>query len=212
MNYGDHKKLANTLRSRLLGEARTNPQFYDAIIALDIALKYHDDFRKDGKPTIIHQLSIALFAYTLINYFKFPVAIIVACLLHDTFEDYPESETEIRQLLPDYFTFVYSLSKVRYGAKIDYNIYFNDISKCPVCSIVKLIDRIHNLSTMQGAFKLEKQAEYVLECEKYFFPMLKKAKRTFLTQELAYENIKSVLLILCNTIRLSLPKELFEEK
>ncbi len=212
MNYGDHKKLTVSLRSRLLGEARTNPEFYDAVIALDLAIKYHNDFRKDGKPTIIHQLSIALFAYTLIAYFKFPVAIIVACLLHDTYEDYPESESEIKQLLPQYFDYIYNLSKVRYGSKIDYDIYFKTISECPICSIVKLIDRIHNLSTMQGAFKPEKQAEYVLECEKYFFPMLKKAKRKFLFQEMAYENIKTTLLIICRNIRFSLPEELFDKK
>lgn len=212
MNYGDHKKLTVSLRSRLLGEARTNPKFFDAVTALEIAIKYHNDFRKDGKPTIIHQLSIALFAYTLIAYYKDPVAIIVAALLHDTFEDYPESEEEIKKLLPDYFEYVYKLSKVRYGAKINYDIYFKTISECPICSIVKLIDRMHNLSTMQGAFKPEKQVQYVLECEKYFFPMLKKAKRKFLFQEMAYENIKSNLLIICSNIRSTLSKELFESK
>ncbi len=205
MNYGDHKKLIVTLRSSFLGEARHNPQFYDAVKALDIAIKYHNDFRKDGKPSIIHQLSIAFFAYTLVAYFRLPVEILVACLLHDTFEDYPESAAEIKKELPAYFEYTYKLSKVRYGAKIDYNIYFNDIAECEVCSIVKLIDRLHNLSTMQGAFKPEKQVEYVKECEQYFFPMLKKAKRKFLFQSSAYENIKSVLLILCNNVKVTFP-------
>jgi hypothetical protein len=46
---------------------------------------------------------------------------------------------------------------------------------------------------MVGVFKLEKLKEYIREVYELFFPMLKKARRLFLHQVNAYENIKHIL-------------------
>lgn len=43
--------------------------------------------------------------------------------------------------------------------------------------------------------------QYVTEIEKYFLPSLKKARKSFVTQRNAYENLKSVLLIQLETVK-----------
>ena len=77
-----------------------------------------------------------------------------------------------------------------------YNLahYYSEITNCPIASIVKGGDRIHNFQTMTGVFTIEKQTKYISECEDFILPMLKKARRKFPSQESAYENIKLVLM------------------
>ena len=75
------------------------------------------------------------------------------------------------------------------------------MEQCDVCSIVKLTDRIHNISTMIGVFSEEKQNKYLEEVDTYFFPILKTAKRLFPEQENAYENLKSMLTVQKETIK-----------
>lgn len=200
MNYGDHKKLAVSLRYWFLGMAESNPQYYDCVKALDTALQYHDDLRKDGSPTIIHQLSIVLYLKTFYKYFTDPCAVFVTALLHDTYEDYSESHEQLQTEFSAYFSYIKRISKIREGEKIPYEVYFGEMKDCHVCSIVKLADRIHNLSTMVGAFSVEKQKKYIQEVNTWFLPMLKHAKRKFLEQEMAYENMKSFLLVIAETI------------
>ena len=65
---------------------------------------------------------------------------------------------------------------------------------------MKLIDRIHNLSTAPGVFSIEKISEYVDEVDQYFVPMYKKAKGLF-NQRSVYEVLKGMLMIQCRTIR-----------
>ena len=46
---------------------------------------------------------------------------------------------------------------------------------------------------MIGVFSQPRQDKYIKEVEDYFLPMLKTARRNFVRQESAYENIKHVL-------------------
>jgi len=69
---------------------------------------------------------------------------------------------------------------------------------------VKIVDRIHNLSTMAGVFSLEKEAKYINDVHVYFYPMIKQARRLHPTQEAVYELLKSTLSLLVNSIELRL--------
>ena len=85
------------------------------------------------------------------------------------------------------------ISKVRSGVKIPDQAYYAEISECPVASIVKPVDRAHNIGSMLGAFSYEKQVSYIAETRELVLPALKRARRRFPEQELAYENIKQIL-------------------
>jgi hypothetical protein len=65
---------------------------------------------------------------------------------------------------------------------------------------VKPADRSHNLQTMQGVFTIDKQRQYVGEVDEYFYPLIRKARRTFPKQYGAYENLKILLRVQVNLI------------
>lgn len=183
MNRFEKLKLA--LRYFLLGK-----QYFTAVEALEFASQYHRGTRKDGvTPEFQHQIEIAHYVRTLPTLIHLEETLAVA-LLHDVVEDY---DVELK-LIDDTFgerisTAVDLLNKN--GKAEDY--YFHHLSGNPIASIVKGADRIHNLQTMVGVFTHEKQGVYVQEVENHFLPMLKTAKRSFIQQEAAYENIKHML-------------------
>lgn len=98
-----------------------------------------------------------------------------------------------KEFSPEITVIVLKLSKVYQGKKKDLKQYFQENSECPVASIVKGSDRIHNLQNMVGVFSIEKQKSYVKEVEEHFLPMIKKASYNFSQQTGAYHNIKHFL-------------------
>lgn len=200
MNSTEFKKLKQSFRYWVLGKAENEPEYYKVLKALEIAEKYHTGKRKGGQPELSHQIAICSYLRTIHKYFIDPVAVFVVALLHDTPEDYKESIPEIQKELPEYAPMTMTMSKVREGKGIPYPVYFGEMTVCPVCSIVKLADRIANVSTMIGVFSIEKQDRYLQDLIDWFFPMLKKAKRLFPEQEPAYENAKTFLHIIRDSI------------
>ena len=201
LNTTEFKKLRLSFRYWILGKAEENKDYFRVLKALNIAEKYHNGQRKDGTPEMIHQYSIVSYLRTIHKNFINPVDVFIVAILHDTYEDYPESEDELKTTFPDLFDHFVRISKIRDGEKIAYPQYFGEMEQCDVCSIVKLTDRIHNISTMIGVFSEEKQNKYLEEVDTYFFPMLKTAKRLFPEQENAYENLKSMLTVQKETIK-----------
>ena len=57
--------------------------------------------------------------------------------------------------------------------------YFAAISKNPIATIVKLLDRCCNVSGMSAGFSREKLVEYINETETYFYPLMQKAKTDY---------------------------------
>lgn len=188
------KKLL-TLRNQLIGA-----RFHHALAALEFAMKYHTGTRKDGvTPEFQHQVEIALYALTLPDLMH-RQEVIATILLHDVREDYGVADAEIAALFfedPEFATrvckAVWNMTKEFRGDKRDEKALFEDMSRCPIASIAKGCDRMHNLQTMVGVFKIEKQKSYIQEVHDLFLPMLKKARRLFPHQVNAYENIKHVL-------------------
>lgn len=192
---GKFQKKLMTLRVAL-----TNAKYFHALRALEFAHKHHTGLRKDGiTPEYQHQVEIALFALTLPD-LMYREEVIATILLHDVREDYGVSDSEIRLLFFNDADFsarvanaVENMTKEFRGVKKDEQALFDAMAQDPIASIAKGCDRMHNLQSMVGVFKLEKQKEYIREVHDLFFPMLKKARRTFTYQIMAYENIKHIL-------------------
>lgn len=188
------KKLL-TLRQQLIGA-----RYHHALAALEFAHRFHTGVRKDGvTPEFQHQIEIALFALTLPD-LMFRQEVIATIMLHDVREDYGVTSAEIRELFFEDSEFaarvdraVENMTKEWRGVKKDEKALFEAMSQDPIASIAKGCDRMHNLQTMVGVFKLEKQKQYIQEVYDFFFPMLKKVRRLFPHQVNAYENIKHIL-------------------
>lgn len=179
-------------------------QYYVAADALEVCRKLETGFRKDQRtPKFHHQLSIARLITTLAPHLLFPEETIATCFLHDLLEDHPEWN---RQKLEERFDkriadAVWLVSKKTPGLVKDYGLYFGEMAECPIASVVKPADRAHNLQTMQGVFSVSKQRAYVGEVERWFYPLLKTARRRYPRQYGAYENLKIFLRCQCYLIR-----------
>jgi (p)ppGpp synthase/HD superfamily hydrolase len=189
-----HKKRLGTLRLLLQGK-----EYYNALKALSFAQRYHKGMRKDGvTPEFDHQVSIALYAWTLPNLIH-REAVIAAILTHDIPEDYDVSVMEIGQLFDDaafrvlVCNGVENVTKVFRGIVKPKDLLYAAMAADPVASIVKGCDRHHNFQSMPGVFSYEKQVSYVAEAEEDILPMLKLARDLHWPQVLAYENVKHVL-------------------
>ena len=182
-----YEKLTVSLRYYLLGKG-----YYRSLEALEFGPKHHTGTRKDGvTPEFQHQIEIAHYIRTLEPSLQYPDETIAATLLHDVKEDYGVLLRYLRELCGDMVAEAVDL--------LDKNgktsaVYFSGIAKNPIASIVKGGDRMHNIQSMVGVFSPEKQVRYVAEVHDYFLPMLKTARRNFPRQELAYENIKHIIL------------------
>lgn len=184
-----------SMRYWLLGR-----NYHAAIEAMEFASKFHTGFRKDNcTPEFEHQLSIASFVRTLTNELQRPEQTLAVAFLHDVCEDYPVSLEEIESKFGeeirdavDCLTKKESMSHMSVD-KYKYESYYTKIANNKIASIVKGADRMHNIQSMHGVFCLDKQEKYVKETNDYVLPMLKSARRTFVSQEPAYENIKHVL-------------------
>jgi len=167
-------------------------EYYDTARALEFAAKYHTGFRKDGiTPELQHQVEIVHYLRTLLPSYIYPQDVLTTGVLHDTDEDYPQSRIEIEK----HFNarVAHSVALLNKNGK-DKTYYFESIAQDEIASIVKGADRIHNIQSMIGVFNVQKQHKYIEEVEQYFLPMLKTARRKFPQQEMAYENIKHLLI------------------
>lgn len=114
--------------------------------------------------------------------------------IHDIMEDYDVTYEQILEIT-DKLTAdaVLKISKVIKGVKTPNDVYYFGMSGCPIVSAAKGADRLHNMMTMIGGFKPEKQIEYCIETKEMVIPMLKKARRKFPEQDSIYENIRYIL-------------------
>jgi len=119
MNYSSYEKLKMTSRYWLLGKAESNPDYFLTLRAFATALKYHKGFRKDNTTKeVYHQLNIFSMLRMMVSMFSAPHIVLAVVLLHDTYEDYPESHAELKAEFPELFAYLVRISKVRNGEKI----------------------------------------------------------------------------------------------
>jgi (p)ppGpp synthase/HD superfamily hydrolase len=173
----------------------TGRQYWTALKALEYASKYHTGKRKDNvTPEIEHQISIASFIRTISPSLISPESSLTVAFLHDTPEDYNVPFSELTDIFGEKITHSVGLLTKKYkGSKKDLTLYYNEIAGDQEASIVKGVDRVHNIQTSHAVFSMEGQLWYIEESETYIQPMLQRARRTFPEQEMAYENIKHIL-------------------
>ena len=184
------EKMRVALRYWLIGKG-----YFKALKAMEFAAAYHTGVRKDGTPEFSHQIWQAQYLRTIAGGLLFPEETFCTIFLHDTPEDYPVPIS----LLTDRFGVEVSapvdkMSKVLLGVKKSSAVYFEQLATCPVASVAKGIDRVHNHGSMLNAFTPAKMASYMEETDADILPMLKKARRSFPEQEAIYENIRMHLM------------------
>jgi len=187
-----HKKQLAVMRGWLEGRG-----YYTAAKALEVVRRTAEGLRKDGvTPAFHHQLSVARLVTTLTPHLMYPEETVASAFLHDLLEDHGDEwtremlEAEFGKLIADA---VWCLSKKSNGMSKSHELYYGELAKCPIGSVVKCADRAHNLQTMQGVFSKAKQLEYLKEVDEYFYPMIRAARRNFPRQYSALENLKIIL-------------------
>lgn len=149
--------------------------------AINLMKKYHEGQTRKGKdevPYIIHPLMLACHAFAL------GIAsdeLIAACLLHDVLEDC-DAKPEDLDVTSDIVDVVKLVSYEQLEGFTEENskkLYYNNISKNRIASMVKLLDRCNNISTMATGFNRAKMAEYIDETEAYVMPLLNTVKHEY---------------------------------
>ena len=165
-----------------------------ALKAMNFAEQYHTGTRKDGNHEFSHQISQVNYVRAFIDLLLFPEETLCVIFLHDVMEDYDVSYDEIKAKFGVKIADgVWNMTKVRRGVKMDDDAYYEGITFCPLASIAKVVDRLHNLMSMLGGFKPEKRASYIDHTLNKVVPMMKIARREFPEQEEIYENAKYIM-------------------
>jgi (p)ppGpp synthase/HD superfamily hydrolase len=202
-----YQKVSITLKSYLKGKG-----FHKALEAFEFGREKHSKlgtgFRKDGKtPNFQHQIEICLFLMTL-KEVEDEETTLIAGLLHDVREDADvEDEVIANKFGRKAADAVEKLTKEFKGVKKSSEDYFDKLATCPIASLVKLADRIHNFSSMVGVFTIPKQEHYVFEVKTYFYPLIKKARNNFPHQHMSYHGMGTFLKNMCKTVEAVLVAE-----
>lgn len=191
-----YSKLLNSIGGYLKGKG-----MHKSIEAMEFAKEYHKGTRKNGiTPEFQHQIEIALYVQTL-KELRHEEDVFCAVFLHDVREDYNVSHEEIvNRFGTRVANAVEKLSKVIEGVKKPAKDYFEAIATCPIASVVKLADRVNNVSTMTGVFTIAKQKDYLKETEQWFIPLAKTCRKKFPDQSLSYYNATTSLKMIAITL------------
>ncbi len=204
----DYDKMKLGIRSWMHGRG-----YYKALRAMDFAEKRHTGVRKDGAPEFSHQVSQMCYARTMVDNLLFPEETLAVIALHDLIEDYNITHKELIELFGSKVAdATLKMSKVVDGIRISDDIYYRILATCPIASIAKGFDRVHNLMSMLGGFKPQKRASYIDETLEKIVPMLKIGRRSFPEQEPVYENIKFVMINQIQLYNALNKKDLVESK
>lgn len=145
----------------------------DTVEALSFARKMHkDQRRKSGDPYIIHPLMMACHAVAIGIHED---VIVAAALLHDVVEDCGVKVKDL-PVSADTKDAVRRLTHVK-GDPL--GSYYREIGESRVASIVKLLDRCDNVSTMAGVFSVEKTKQYIEETRQFVLPLLQQTKENY---------------------------------
>lgn len=133
---------------------------------------------KDKVPYIYHPLLIACHALAL---GLDDDNLISTALLHDVCEDCGVLAEEL-PVNEETQNAVMLLTKKKVNSEEKeeaQNAYFKSISENSIATMIKLLDRCNNVSGMATGFSTEKLVEYINETEKWFYPLMQKAKTEY---------------------------------
>ena len=165
----DEEQIAAFLNSKLKAGNLT-----EALNALSYATEKHaGTYRKPVAarvPYINHPLTMACHALAL---GLEDDELIAALLLHDVAEDCGVKANEL-PFSPEVQRLVALVTKP--DKPFDEDAYYAAIARDPRASLIKCIDRCHNLSGMSFGFSTQKIAQYVEETERYYPSLLETVK------------------------------------
>ena len=159
----------------------------NTIKALSFARKSHQNqMRDDGQLYIIHPLVMASHAISL----RFDDdAIVATALLHDILEDINGVEASMLPVDDSVIDEVVRLTfskpkKMKDESYDDYKdrveeskkIYYGHVARSRIALIVKLLDRVNNVSSMSDSFDKDRLIRYIDETTEYVLPLIRKAK------------------------------------
>ncbi|MCR4706745.1 MAG: helix-turn-helix domain-containing protein [Clostridiales bacterium] len=182
-------EVTSNLSDRLFSEARmatyvsaycNAKKLYETKRALAFAKEKHNgQYRKPGHgderiPYIYHPLLLVCHALAL---GLEEDDLLSACLLHDVCEDCGVSPEEL-PVSEEAREAVRLLTKPEHFSKTEkeYHAYYDGIGGNRIASIVKLLDRCNNVSSMATSFSDERMAEYIKETQEYIHPLMEKAR------------------------------------
>ena len=198
----------------------------NTLIALTLALKYHDgQYRDGGEPYIIHPLMVCK-TLILLNIEKrleewYPDMNIhqirhqcdimyAAAILHDVIEEC-ELTNRGRELVETYnldeevWKIVWLLSKPPkikkwpWSPVYDPERYFWNILNSWKATIIKIADRANNCSTME-VFEEERKKKYILETIQYIYPLCSKGKIRYPEFSDTISILKNLIVSVCETL------------
>lgn len=159
----------------------------ETVKALTFSRRLHSgQSRKSGEPYIIHPLTMACHA---ISMGLCDDSIIATILLHDIVEDCGLSVNDLP--VREDIRLAVGLLSFKKPVKFEErdgegprlvkvkSDYYSKISENKIASVVKIIDRCHNVSSMAGTFTKEKLNEYIEETDMFVLPLLREAKENF---------------------------------
>ena len=198
----------------------------NTLIALTLALKYHDgQYRDGGEPYIIHPLLVCK-SLILLNIEKcleewYPDRNIyqirhqcdvmyAAAILHDVIEDCKlpnkgRELVEIYNLDKEVWQIVWLLTKPPKVKKwpwspvYDPEKYFGNIKMDWKATLIKIADRANNCSTMQ-VFDEQRKRKYILETIQYIYPLCSEGKIRYPEFSDAISILKNLIVSVCETL------------
>lgn len=181
-------------------------------IAYRLAKKAHENqFRKSGDAYIVHPVAIAHIAAQL----SLDATAITACLLHDVVEDTPYTLDDIQAFFGEQVSSlvdgVTKLEKLKYSTHEEQQVenlrkMFLAMAKDIRVIIIKLIDRLHNMRTL-NFMRPEKQLEIARETLEVYAPLAHRLGMSKLKTELEDISLKYLDPIAYEEIRTSIKQK-----
>ena len=185
-------EVTSNLSDRLFSEARMSTyvgaycnakHLYQTARALAFAKEKHSgQYRKPGHtkeriPYIYHPLLLTCHALAL---GLDEDDLLSACLLHDVCEDCGVKPEEL-PVGNEAMEAVRLLTKPDDFQKTEKyeRAYYDRISENRIATMVKLLDRCNNISSMATSFTDEHMAEYIKETQTYIHPLMEKARASY---------------------------------
>lgn len=146
--------------------------FKQTLAALPLMREKHEGVDRDGSdvPYYVHPLTLACHAMAM---GIMDDDVLAAALLHDVIED---TDTSLEDLpVGDRVREAVKLvSHNTYTGDKEKNkpVYYGNIAKNPLASLIKCMDRCNNISSMATGFTKGKMIKYVKQTEEYVMPLL----------------------------------------
>ncbi|HHW68994.1 MAG TPA: bifunctional (p)ppGpp synthetase/guanosine-3',5'-bis(diphosphate) 3'-pyrophosphohydrolase, partial [Tenericutes bacterium] len=136
------------------------------LIKTFVIKKHGNQKRKQGSPYYLHPFAVA----DILKQNNFPLEYQIVGYMHDLLEDTDTTEEEIINLTNKDILECIKLLTKKEGYIMEE--YINNIANNEMAKIVKIVDRLHNLSELKFA-NIEFQKKYISETNKYFIPLSK---------------------------------------